>query len=173
MNYLAVTKSVLALTTIALITGCGKGSLSIPAVPEAPTYTAPAKCVNISGRWMMNSAYFGFQQTNCEKVTHTNFNNNKVTEFVADKQVREYPQTDGSTLFESSYFTETQFILDRVTLTPAGTLTQKTRKYYMSKRPCNLMNPDGELYLTMEIYNEGSSVSDSCDFWANVDSKKQ
>ena len=140
-----------------------------PAQPAgAPTdpQPFPDKCADYTGSYQVNSDNFQIKQTACSQVdwiTLPTFNDPSTytTAYIPDGVARTYDKVNIST-----YFTNDPI---------PGTLTQQyknangrliVQRFSFQTAPCNLANPDGQTYLTKEVWIEGDWSFDDCKFWA-------
>ena len=155
----------------------GNKSLSIGAVtliPIAlPTAHAPiyaSSCPSFAGMWQMNNTYFKMIQNGCERVLITAEDTPSFAssffdfDYLPDGQA--WNRYQGTITWTKTSFNGAVLMQDYDFKRNDGTTGQRTEKVFLSKQPCNLMNPTGEDYLVMEYHDRASGTRISCNYFA-------
>jgi hypothetical protein len=123
---------------------------------------APTSCQSYVGEYQMNSDSFKISQEGCTKFVWTwlptyQYPNEEKVEYITDG----VPRQIGTTVISASYDAQGRF-----TRSYTSSSGQKVLEVYnFSKRPCNLMNPDGADHLTREVSINGQTSDSYCKFW--------
>jgi hypothetical protein len=153
------TKIVISLLAIVLLAACS------PEITGGETFDPfgkptgfPDKCVNYSGKYQMNKEIFEIAQKNCEEVRWTwlptPWQKGKTVTYVPDGVLRLV-----DIKWIKSYFEDENLYFN----IPDETGRNNIQKLSLQKQPCNLMNPTGENYLTLETWIDGHYSQ--CKFW--------
>jgi len=136
---------------------------SMPMVKQQTTNPTPSpsptNCQNYSGRYQMNSDNFQIQQTDCQKVEWTVFGfggPNKVITYIMDGVERFVDGTNIKTSWANGLFKREYITSGRAV----------TEVWSFLKKPCNLSNPDGEDYLTRNVWIDGKEAPNLCEFYS-------
>lgn len=138
-------------------------------LPFEPKYAT--SCPNLSGYWQMNNFYFHAVQHKCESFLYHSEGVPNWSgyysfdfDFYPDGVTWKNLNSSMNVLWQRSYFTENELIQERMLSSNSGPELQ-IKKHFLSKRPCNLMNPDGADYYTVEYFNKDGKKVD-CAYYA-------
>jgi hypothetical protein len=131
--------------------------------PNPNPAPAPATCTDFTGTYQMNSDYFRIEQAQCQSFTwiiDPDYYNPQGTKevFLADglEHVMEGRPMKASFNQDGNFTIEFK--------DDAGRVTKNV--FSFQTKPCHLANPNGESYLTREVYVNGVLSDASCSFWA-------
>ena len=180
MKKVFLSTSGLALLCLFSFAGCkatvSGGDVAMPDLPTVPAAQAnphpiPSTCVDLTGRYQMNTDLFNLKQRGCEELTwnteQTYYNPASTYIYRADGKERVVSDDGKSKVYETAYYSDAGFTSERKTLSGGKTSISK-KVYYFTNKPCNLMNPDGSQYLTQETFVDGALKSSSCVFWKQI-----
>ena len=154
----------IALTTV--ITACDV-KVDSPAhspIPAPQPKPFPTSCVNYNGKYQVNADLIQITQKNCEEVVFTQLPTYWNPETVTKKYI-----PDGLDHNVGDVVAKAEFQLEHlwITVNYPDRRTLTTR-YSFQQKPCNLMNPSGELFLTSETWVNGVYSQDKCKFWSKT-----
>lgn len=143
-----------------------KGEFALNAAPPPPV--PPTTCVDLSGKYQMNSDLFQLTQKGCAslEIRDLGFGTVENRVYQTDGFEREISaSTAPIRQFEKSFFTADAFKVELRLVDSVGTRVDYS-SFRLTYKPCNLMNPSGDKYLELVTTYSSNRKPATCNFWA-------